>query len=196
MKKLIQRNISLLQQIPVVTRYITILCLIVFPIQLLWFDFNNYIALHSIYDTAFFIWQPLTCTFAHVDPFHLMYNTLYFILFGYFVEKQIGTTWYLLLVLSSILGSFICVQYNWIIGNPIIGLSSVVYGVNVFVLFVKTRNNVILAIIKLLGFVFLLSQLKDCNININTTDASHIGGCIGAVLFSIIYFCYRAVKKG
>lgn len=197
MKKLIQRNISLLQQLPAITRYIVVTCLVIYPAQLLLpLQFTDYIAQYSMYSDNFYIWQPITCTFAHADPFHLLFNILYFVLFGYFIEKQIGTKWYLFLVLCSITVSFIFKQMYWTGTVPILGLSSVVYGVTSFILFVKTHNDVILATLKVLAITCLLSDCKEWINHIDLTSASHIGGALGGVLVGIIYLIYSAVKKG
>ena len=97
-------------------------------------------------------------------------------------------------------------QYTWSINGfelPNIGLSSVVYGLTTFFIFLKNRNqSLILLVLKLLAIVDIVLVLWDCKncafsncSSVDSSDVSHLGGIIGGTICAIIYYNPFTQKK-
>ena len=109
-----------------------------------------------------FIWTPITYTFIHDGPFHLIMNLIGLFFIGKAVEVEIGKSyfWYLSLF-SGILGCLFWSIFNSH-GESLVGASSIVLGcLSYFCL--KNPNN---SITLLLFFIFALPNKAETYLNL------------------------------
>lgn len=163
-------------------------------------------AFHSMNSGDFYFWQPITCIFFHDTPNHLLFNLIYFILFGFFIENELDRKWFSFLIITPIIFSFILVEYTWSINGfelPNIGLSNVVYGLSAFLIFLKNRNQslflLVLKLLAILDIVLVLWNSKNCAFSncasVDSSDVAHLGGIIGGTICAIIYYNPFTQKK-
>lgn len=152
----------------------------------------NFLALYS--DGVFlrgYIWQPFTYMFLHANFTHLLLNMFGLFVFGYPLEKRLGSVEFLLLYLftGTATGIFLL-----IIRMASVGASGAIFGLLLgyatfypdstlllgFFIPVKARIAVILFIV-----LSLILHFID-----RTTRIGHLGHFAG-ILFSFIYFIVR-----
>lgn len=106
-------------------------------------------------------WQPagslVTALFVHADPAHLLGNLAYLLLFGFAVERALGSTRFLLLYLGC--GALANLAAAWQLGgaavSPVIGSSGAVSAVigAYLTLFPRARMGVLLPLGLFIQFV-------------------------------------------
>ena len=92
------------KSIPPITRYITLICLGIFTIQLVLMGFSIdhrlYFELYSMNSPKFYPHQIFTSAFSHDDLSHIAFNLVYFCLLGSICEKLIGKHYILLIIFT------------------------------------------------------------------------------------------------
>ena len=209
MRGLVLANFKLLKTIPPMTKYISLICLLAFPLEFIDIYFmEKHLSLHSLASIDFSFWQPITCAFLHVSPEHILFNLAYFVLYGFFIENEMSKKWFAFFMLMSIIFSFILVQYTWSVNGyeserPLIGLSGVGYGLSASFLFIRNRNKSLLyLIVQIITFLGIASVFWECRYclfsncsSVDISDAAHLGGIIGGTIAAILYYNRFTQKK-
>ena len=133
---------SFLKQIPIVTKVLITISVIIFLLNACFIFFginlNNYLGLFHYSNDKFHIFQLLTFSFTHsLDPFHLIYNSMYLLLFGSICETLLKKYFLILIIFSvfvNILGTQLIVH-----NTNYIGLSTI--GFSIMACFLLLKNN-------------------------------------------------------
>ena len=91
-----------------------------------------------------FWWQPLTYMFVHGSTSHLLFNMLALFIFGYSVEKAVGSKEFLLFYFfCGILDGIISVLIYWLFNKPVMlmGASGAIYAVLFMYAVIFPRNR-------------------------------------------------------
>ena len=172
------------------------ICIIVFFLQLIIPGFTDLFILNLSALYGFQIWRFLTAIFLHGSLLHLMYNMFALLLFGFILEKKIGSRNFLIVFLSSgILANLIAVNYY----PSSLGASGAVYGIlgcltilNPFIgvwVFGIIVPMFIAAIIWIIGGIFGLFFPS------NVGDIAHLSGIFIGFLFGFLFFTYRNKRE-
>ena len=140
---------SFWQRIPVATRNLLLINVLVYILSLIDVHFRSGITyqifpVYFVLSPSFRPWQVITYMFMH-DPYsiaHIFCNMWGLMVFGIFMEQQIGTKKYLILYFSSGIGAWLLnlgVQFfNALVlgktaglGVPMLGASGAIYGLQV-----------------------------------------------------------------
>lgn len=189
-----------LQNIPVVTRNLLYLNVIMFVATLINEDFMiRTFAMFYPESPYFRWWQPLTHMFMHGGVWHILFNMYTLVMFGTVVERALGTRDYIIFYLVTGLGAValhIGVQWleiNYLGGSlaaavltPMVGASGAIYGVLVAfaMLYPEARLTLIFPPITLdakwwVGiFVTLELLLGITGSQVSIAHFAHLGGAL------------------
>lgn len=189
-----------LQNIPVVTRNLLYLNVIMFVATLINEDFMiRTFAMFYPESPYFRWWQPLTHMFMHGGVWHILFNMYTLVMFGTVVERALGTRDYIIFYLVTGLGAValhIGVQWleiNYLGGSlaaavltPMVGASGAIYGVLVAfaMLYPEARLTLIFPPITLdakwwVGiFVALELLLGITGSQVSIAHFAHLGGAL------------------
>ena len=189
-----------LQNIPVVTRNLLYLNVIMFVATLINEDFMiRTFAMFYPESPYFRWWQPVTHMFMHGGVWHILFNMYTLVMFGTVVERVLGTRDYIIFYLVTGLGAValhIGVQWleiNYLGGSlaaavltPMVGASGAIYGVLVAfaMLYPEARLTLIFPPITLdakwwVGiFVALELLLGITGSQVSIAHFAHLGGAL------------------
>ncbi|MBQ6197752.1 MAG: rhomboid family intramembrane serine protease [Bacteroidales bacterium] len=189
-----------LQNIPVVTRNLLYLNVIMFVATLINEDFMiRTFAMFYPESPYFRWWQPVTHMFMHGGVWHILFNMYTLVMFGTVVERALGTRDYIIFYLVTGLGAValhIGVQWleiNYLGGSlaaavltPMVGASGAIYGVLVAfaMLYPEARLTLIFPPITLdakwwVGiFVALELLLGITGSQVSIAHFAHLGGAL------------------
>lgn len=104
---------------------LSLICLVVFGMQIFIPGFTELFVLNQkVFEGE--IWRYLTAVFLHGSAVHLIYNLFALLLFGFALERMIGSNKFLVVFLSSgILANIIAVNFY----DSSLGASGAIYGI-------------------------------------------------------------------
>lgn len=189
-----------LQNIPVVTRNLLYLNVIMFVATLINEDFMiRTFAMFYPESPYFRWWQPLTHMFMHGGVWHILFNMYTLVMFGSVVERALGTKDFIIFYLITGLGAVALhigvewLEINYLNGSlaaavltPMVGASGAIYGVLVAfaMLYPEARLTLIFPPITLdakwwVGiFVALELLLGITGTQISIAHFAHLGGAL------------------
>lgn len=189
-----------LENIPVVTRNLLYLNVIMFVATLINEDFMiGTFAMFYPESPYFHWWQPLTHMFMHGGFWHILFNMYTLVMFGSVVERALGTKDYIIFYLITGLGAVALhtgvewLEITYLGGNlatamvtPMVGASGAIYGVLVAfaMLYPSARLTLIFPPITLdakwwVGvFVALELFLGITGTQISIAHFAHLGGAL------------------
>jgi rhomboid-like protein len=189
-----------LQNIPVVTRNLLYLNVIMFVATLINEDFMiRTFAMFYPESPYFRWWQPLTHMFMHGGVWHILFNMYTLVMFGTVVERALGTRDYIIFYLVTGLGAVALhigvewLEINYLGGSlaaavltPMVGASGAIYGVLVAfaMLYPEARLTLIFPPITLdakwwVGiFVALELLLGITGSQVSIAHFAHLGGAL------------------
>jgi membrane associated rhomboid family serine protease len=199
---------KLFLDIPIVTKSIIIISILIYIINFSLYFFNisninEYFGLYHYTDDKFKIYQILTFSFSHdINPSHIFYNIVYFLLISIECEKILKNNFIKLIVFTIII-NIVFIQFPLIDSFNIkfIGLSTITFSIMSCFIFIKNNlPNTLSFCIKLLCFSFIIGEILNvltCNKNDMYLHYPHMCGIASGLIFSLIILLYmRIVKKG
>jgi len=181
--------------------WLSLVCVIIFVLQNLISGFTELFILNLSALYGFQIWRFVSSLFLHADIIHLIYNLFALLLFGFILERIIGSRNFLIVFFASgIIGNLIGVNFY----SFSLGASGAIYGVIGCVAVLNPMMMVwafgilmpmfIAAILWIAGDILGVFGVFDKNVGY----IAHLGGVfIGIVLGIIFRFIYvkRKVKE-
>ena len=155
---------------------------------------NLYFSSNSI--SNFLFWTPLTYSFFHDGPFHLIFNLLGLFFIGRAVETDIGKTNFIyLLIIGSVIGAFFWLTFNNS-GQFLLGASSIVMAclsmyclrqpdnpitlLLFFVLPCKVKPRwILIGVLGMELYGFLFSEISTSS---DIAHSAHLGGLLAGAL--------------
>ena len=210
---------SFWQSIPVVTRNILLINVVVFiateiDLRLLHDSFLlDAFALYYPTFEEFRFWQFLTCMFTHADFGHLFFNMFSLLMFGPVIERTLGTRRYLIFYLLCGLGGsalFLGVQALQVMHAvatgtvaalaPVIGASGAIYGILIAFGLLNPNATIVLLIppipMKAKWWVLIFVGIELITGITGTNDGvAHFGHLGGMLVGAILILYWRKTGK-
>jgi membrane associated rhomboid family serine protease len=191
---------TIFKQIPPITKTLILLSIFFTILNGYFGNINSELGLYQFSNENFNLYQILTFSFCHAtDPYHLIYNCVYFLLFGILVEKMLGNK-FLILILINIITQVVGVQFITTDTN-FIGLSSILFSTITFLIF--SKNNFDKLISFSLKLVLLLFIFNDCfsliMMSLNNINNPYFYTCylhFLGVFGGFIFYLLTKIKKG
>lgn len=139
-------------------------------------------------------WRLVTCTFLHVNSFHLFNNMVMLFATGAFVEEALGKVKFVILYLASgILASLTSYLTGGPDGRVSIGASGAVFGLLGALIFIVLRNKGRYKRLSFRGMLFMLvlSVYYGFASGGLVDNAAHLGGLLAGFLLAILLYRYR-----
>lgn len=140
----------------------------------------------------------ITCMFMHFSFEHLFNNMISLILIGNEVEHIYGRLKFLCIYFfSGILGSFLSVLYYSYISENVVsaGASGAIYGLIgaliVQIIQNKKKHSGNSSKVLIIFFVLVMAG----NVSKNVDNFAHLGGLIGGMIISLIFYFFKTLKS-
>lgn len=140
-------------------------------------------------------WRLLTCTFLHVNTFHLMNNMIMLFAAGAFVEDALGRVKFLVLYFGS---GFFASLASYLHAGPFstmvsVGASGAIFGVVGALVWVVVRNKGRYRRLTVRGMLFMLilSVYYGFSSGGLVDNAAHLGGLAAGFVLSILLYRHR-----
>ncbi len=168
------------------TLFITTLCLVIYIFQLTGYQDSILTLMHypenTQQDTPF--WRYLSHTFVHLSPLHILFNLLWWWLFGHTIERYFGTgKLFQIFLIAGLLSGF---AQNIASGPYFFGLSGVVYAVLGYVLIYdkwgKNADFTLPSGFSLMLIVGIVSGFISPLFGVEMGNTAHITGLIVGLL--------------
>ncbi|MGC6248152.1 rhomboid family intramembrane serine protease [Bisgaard Taxon 45] len=180
------------------TFFITVLCLLIYLFQLSGYQDSILNVMHypenTSQDTQ--VWRYLSHTLVHLSPLHILFNLIWWWLFGHMIERHFGTGKVVQLFLIA--GSLSGVAQNLASGPYFFGLSGVVYAVLGYVfIYDKWGKKAIFTLpsgFSLMLMVGIVSGFISPLFGVEMGNTAHITGLI--VGFLLAGITIRPTRKG
>ena len=183
-----------------VTALVLLLCLASYFLVFAMGQFQLYNAMSFLPFTAAFevaeFWRPLTPTLIHFSIFHLVFNLMWWGIFGRQVEQKLGHSFLLLLYLAT--GLLSNYAQFWMSGPAFGGLSGVVYGLLGFCWWLGwLRPDLGITLQKPLVAMMLLWLIIGYAdvLWINMANTAHTVGLVTGCLLAYVYAKLFPVKQ-
>ena len=191
---------------PPVVKYLLLLNLVVFVLQLAIVSITGYGALYYFESPYFYPFQLVTYMFMHADFMHIFFNMFALWMFGRFIEQAWGSKRFLIYYMLCGIGAGLAQEIGQATGlispyGSTIGASGAVFGV--LLAFGMTFPEEKLFIIpfpfpiKAKWFVLIyaaIELLEGMHSSDNVAHYAHLGGMVVG-LFLILYWKLQAKKK-
>ena len=194
-----------IKKMPLVSKCIAIgiICIYIFTIICFVFSFDINFSLSHFNSKNFQIHQLFTYSFAHaIDPFHLIYNLCYFLIFSCILELEIKKKIFIILILFTIIIDVILIniqpllfEADW--SKGFVGLSTILFAVMIFFFlhYKNSKNETHIFLLKLFVLIVIFEEmiifLRGYKNNTFmdpefATSYAHISGVIAGLLFFLI----------
>lgn len=176
--------------------WLCLICIIVFILQLLISGFSELFVLNksALYNYEF--WRFVSSIFLHASLPHLLYNLFALALFGFILEKLIGSKRFLIVFFASgIIANLIAVNFY----DSSLGVSGAIYGILGCLAVLRP-----LMMIWAFGFpmpmfiaaiVWVGAGILGVFMPSNVGDIAHLSGIFIGFLFGLILTEWRTTKK-
>lgn len=163
---------------------------------------KEYLAYNRNSVDNFELWRLISANLLHTNAFHLLINSLAFLLIWNLYHKNLTTKLFILLFIFCSLGVTLGIHFFAHNINNYVGLSGVLHGVFIFCLYLEIKNHskiAYLLVIIVFAKIFYeqtfgadksLAKLINANIAIE----SHLYGVICALFFCLVYEIYLKYK--
>jgi membrane associated rhomboid family serine protease len=176
--------------------WLSLICVVVFVLQNLISGFTELMLLNTHVFSGE-LWRFVTSLFLHADIIHLIYNLFALLLFGFILERIIGSRNFLIVFFASgIIGNLISVNFY----ESSLGASGAIYGVIGCVAVLNPMMMIwafgmlmpmfIAAILWIAGDILGVFGVFDKNVGY----IAHLGGVFIGVVLGII-FRFRYIKR-
>ena len=141
------------------------------------------------------IFSLYTSIFFHVNFYHLLFNSIFLLMFGFYLEKYIGNLKLLLIfICGGIVGNFFQVLFSF--DGIVVGMSAAIFAIFGAIVVKEPILNFILfgyikiPLILLFGLVFILQYYISILINVDNILLGEIAHLFGFItgLFILVLF--------
>lgn len=204
-KNFFTRTIDKMQKLPLMTILMFLINMLVFVRLIRFGDTTDaeYMLEHgAMYYKKIFdeheYYRFITCMFMHFDFDHLFSNMISLMLIGNEVERIYGKFKFTCIYMfSGIFGSFLSVlYYSHMMENAVsAGASGAIYGLMgaVLVKIIQEKNRqggISGKLILVFLFLFMAGRASG-----NVDNLAHLGGLIGGMIISLIFYLLRPIKR-
>ncbi|MFH1222603.1 MAG: rhomboid family intramembrane serine protease [Candidatus Micrarchaeota archaeon] len=172
----------------IITLALLLLCIAAFLFQDPWM-LQNFSLISGL--TFSEPWRLVTSMFLHADFMHLLFNMFALLMFGLYLERKVGRTWFLIIYLASGIIGGLGFQAFSAPGDMAIGASGAIFGIIGALVVLEPKMTVYVYLIPLpiavAGILYALIEVVGMGQVDNIAHSAHLLGLAGGFIVAKIY---------